>query len=79
MSVVSIPVEFEYEGIWFEGVFYTQAGDRKHWSLLLYNYNYGSLIEYYAGWRWCPNEKKMFTEPYMLEFFLGVIHGSSVK
>jgi hypothetical protein len=73
MPILNAPIEFEYEGIQFEGMFYTSKGNENAWQLLLYNRAYGQLIKYYNGWKWCPNAKGMFKEPYMKDFFVKTV------
>jgi hypothetical protein len=73
MPILSVPVEFEYEGVLFSGEFSTSTGNENYWSLTLYKLNYGQLIRYNTGWQWCPNAKNMFIEPFMLEFFVSLI------
>jgi hypothetical protein len=73
MPVIEIPIEFEYEGITFQGEFSCQPGNENVWHLRLYNYNYGQLVKYNTGWKWCPNVQNWFTEPFMEEFFVGVV------
>ena len=73
MPIISVPIEFEYEGIYFQGEFYTSKGSENVWQLTLHKRCYGQLIKYNTGWQWCPNAKNMFTEPFMLEFFVSTI------
>jgi hypothetical protein len=73
MSIIDIPIEFEYEGIHFQGEFVSQSGTENVWQLRLYNYHYGQLVNYNTGWKWCPNIQKWFTEPLMEEFFVRVV------
>jgi hypothetical protein len=73
MAIISIPIELEYEGMEFAGEFSTSTGNENVWQLSLYKYSYGQLIKYKTGWQWCPNAKNMFTEPFMMEFFVGVV------
>jgi hypothetical protein len=73
MPILSVPVEFDYEGINFSGEFSTSTGNENVWQLRLYKYSYGQLIKYNTGWQWCPNSKNMFTEAFMLEFFVSLV------
>jgi hypothetical protein len=73
MSIIDIPLEFEYEGIYFQGEFLSHSGTENVWQLRLYNYHYGQLINYNTGWKWCPNIQNWFAEPFMEEFFVRVV------
>ena len=73
MAIISILVEFEYEGIFFSGELSTSTGNENVWQLTLYKRCYGQLIQYNTGWQWCPNAKNMFTESFMLDFFVSVV------
>jgi len=70
---MSIPIEFEWEGITFNGEFSTSIGNGNVWQLTLYKRCYGQLIKYNTGWQWCPNAKNLFTESFMLDFFVSVV------
>ena len=72
MPIIKIPVEFEYEGISFQGEFSTSQGSENVWHLMLYKYYYGQLVKYHTGWKWCGNNA-MFSEPFMLEYFVRVV------
>jgi hypothetical protein len=72
--ISAIPVSFEYEGIQFDGYFTNNHGagfDRYH--LILNGVHYGSLIISDTGWRWAAGPGNMFTEPYMVVYFIEVV------
>jgi len=48
-------------------------GNENVWHLTLYKYSYGQLIKYNTGWQWCPNAKNMFTDRFMLDFFVKAV------
>jgi hypothetical protein len=73
MPVIEVPIEFEYEGIQFEGCLYTTKGTENVWQLLLNKRAYGQLVKYNTGWQWCPNAKDLFTEEWMLNFFVKAV------
>lgn len=73
MSLLEIPIEFEYEGIQFSGSFSTTQGNENVWHLSLYKRSYGQLVKYNIGWRWRPNIQEWFKEPYMEEFFVKTV------
>jgi hypothetical protein len=49
MHIINILIEFEYEGIYFQGEFLSQSGTENVWQLTLYNYHYGQLVNYNTG------------------------------
>jgi hypothetical protein len=51
MHIIDIPIEFEYEGIYFQGEFLSQSGTENVSQLTLYNYHYGPLENYNTGWK----------------------------
>jgi hypothetical protein len=79
MPIIEVPIEFEYEGVLFQGCFYTSKGVENVWQLSLSKYAYGQLVKYNTGWKWCPNAKNLFTEDYMLEFFVKTVNGHRQK
>lgn len=71
---LTVPIEFEYEGVLFSGSFVSSTGNEHAWDLVLYGYHYGMLVKYSHGWQWCPNGKApMFPEPYMEQFFIKTV------
>lgn len=73
MPLLSIPIEFDWEGMWFEGELSTSKGNENVWQLTLYRRSYGQLVKYINGWKWCPNIQNRFTEPFMEEFFVSKV------
>lgn len=73
MPMISIPIEFEYEGILFSGNFNTSVGNEDVWQLSLYRYSYGQLVNYNTGWKWRPNIQGWFQEAYMEQFFIKTV------
>jgi hypothetical protein len=51
MHIINIPIEFEYEGIYFQGEFLSQSGTENVWQLRLYNYHNGQFVNYDTGWK----------------------------
>lgn len=73
-DTVKIPIEFEYEGVFFSGDFTSSKGNEHAWRLVLYGYHYGSLVKYSSGWKWCSNGKApMFSKKYMETFFISIV------
>lgn len=73
-SSITIPVQFEYEGIYFEGNLSSSTGNEHVWNLVLYGFLYGGLVKYSTGWQWCSNGKApMFLDDYMKDFFVSVV------
>lgn len=73
MPLLDIPIEFEYEGIFFSGRLTTTKGNEDAWQLTLYNYSYGQLVKYQSGWKWRPNIQGWFQEAYMESFFIKTV------
>lgn len=74
MAIVDIPIEFDYEGMWFSGTFTAHPGSLHYWDLNLLGYQYGALVKYSSGWQWCSNGKApMFAEDYMERFFIETV------
>lgn len=75
MPITKIPVEFEYEGMHFEGTFdwVAGAGNSLKFHLTLYRHHYGQLWKTEQGWRWGPNNLNLFIEDFMLEYFISVV------
>jgi hypothetical protein len=74
MTIIDIPIEFEYEGIFFSGQF-SSEGPLTSWHLNLNKIYYGQLVKYSTGWKWRPNLKNYFKEDYMEQYFIGVVEG----
>jgi len=71
---VTIPISFEYEGVFFEGYFSNDLGiGFDYYGLRLYGVHYGSMVIKKEGWKWAPGPMRMFEEPYMVEYFIQVI------
>lgn len=78
-SMERIPVQFDYEGIWFDGYFVKIAGAASGglYHLMINGTYWGQLwkTENY-GWRFgSSNDNNMFEELYMVDFFVSVIEG----
>jgi hypothetical protein len=73
MPIIDIPIAFEWEGIYFEGVFSTSKGNENVFHLKLFGYHYGQLVNYCTGWKWCPNINGYFTEDFMERFFIETV------
>lgn len=67
---MDIPVSFEYEGMQFDGFLSPVNGaGSDHYHLMINNYFHGTLWKTESiGWRF-GNNKGMFEEPFMIEFF----------
>jgi hypothetical protein len=75
MSFLKLPIEFEYEGIYFKGHFsdVSGAGSSSMFHLTINGLYYGQFWKTAQGdWKFSSNDR-MFEEQYMVDFFTNVV------